>query len=429
MLSFAGTSSPVTVDLRADTWSRAVTVMPLGDSITAGYHDDLWFKLNQAGYTVDFVGSYHDGLSPDPDHQGTSGQTADDLVRLVPDLMAQYRPDIVLLMIGTNDVERGAGFSPSDLQVDISQILSKIAAQLPNTTVLVSTLAPIRDDPNGLIPIANDAIRAAVGQAAGTGQHVTLVEPTLTLADLADEDHPNFVGYDKLAQTWSDALVRSNLLVGSGSIDPNEYFVVGSEAGDHIIGNDFYNALHGRGGDDVLYGLGGNDRLYGEGGNDYLRGGAASDVLLGNSGNDRLLGDDGADALYGGTGNDRLYGGAGRDLLRGDAGRDVMAGGAGYDRFVFTSLSNSRPTARDVITDFAHGDKIDLSLMDANTRWSGRQAFHLVSGFTGAAGELTAAKTSWGFLVSADVNGDGQADFALSVKTALAALHSYDFVL
>jgi len=27
------------------------------------------------------------------------------------------------------------------------------------------------------------------------------------------------------------------------------------------------------------------------------------------------------------------------------------------------------------------------------------------------------------------VNGDGQADFALSVKTALAALHSYDFVL
>ena len=85
--------------------------------------------------------------------------------------------------------------------------------------------------------------------------------------------------------------------------------------------------------------------------------------------------------------------------------------------------------SRDVITDFEHGDKIDLSRIDANTRWSGSQAFHLVTHFTGAAGELKADKTSWGFLVGGDVNGDGRADFALSVKTALAALHSYDFVL
>jgi len=106
-----------------------------------------------------------------------------------------------------------------------------------------------------------------------------------------------------------------------------------------------------------------------------------------------------------------------------------MSGGAGYDGFVFTSVSNSRPTARDTITDFAHGDKIGLSLIDANTRSAGNQAFHLVSSFTGVAGELTADQISGGFLVRADVNGDGRADFALSVKTALAALHSADFML
>jgi len=404
--------------------------MPLGDSITAGYHDLLWWKLNAAGRTVDFVGSYHDGQSPDPDHQGTPGQTADDLVRPIPDLMDQYRPDIVLLMIGTNDVEKGDGFSPSDLQADISQILSTIAAHLPHTTVFVSTLTPIRDDPNGsLIAVANTVIKAAVTQAIGNGQHVTLVEPKLTLADLADVDHPNSVGYDKLAQTWSDALVSSNVLSESGSIDPNEYVLVGSEAGDRLFGNDVFNALHGCGGDDELYGLGGSDRLYGENGDDYLRGGAGSDVVLGSDGSDRLLGDDGADALYGGAGDDRLYGGAGKDLLRGDAGRDVMSGGAGYDGFVFTSVSNSRPTARDTITDFAHGDKIGLSLIDANTRSAGNQAFHLVSSFTGVAGELTADQISGGFLVRADVNGDGRADFAIRVKSALPVLHGYDFVL
>jgi len=196
-----------------------------------------------------------------------------------------------------------------------------------------------------------------------------------------------------------------------------------------LVGTSGADHLRGGSGDDAIYGLGGGDRLYGDVGNDWLRGGAGNDIVIGSYGNDRLLGDDGADSLYGASGDDRLYGGAGNDMLRGDAGQDVLSGGAGYDRFVFTSVSNSKVTARDVITDFAHRDKVDLSLMDANTKWSGNQAFRLVSDFTGSAGELQWDKTSWGFIVSGDVNGDARADFALSVKTGLAAPHSYDFML
>jgi hypothetical protein len=203
----------------------------------------------------------------------------------------------------------------------------------------------------------------------------------------------------------------------------------GQGGDDKLLGRDGNDQLWGDDGADALYGSNGEDRLYGEDGNDAMRGGAGDDRFFGGSGNDVLLGDDGADSLYGGAGDDRLSGGAGNDLLRSDAGQDTLSGGAGLDRFVFTSVSTSRPTAQDAITDFASGDKIDLSLIDANTRWSGNQAFHWVTHFTGAAGELTADKTSWGFLVSADVNGDGRADFALTVRTALAALHSDDFLL
>jgi len=301
----------------------------------------------------------------------------------VPDLMARYRPDIVLLMIGTNDVVLGGREEAETLGSEIGQILRAIAESLPNTTVFVSTLPPLGWE-STMIPVANDCIRTAVAEAVEAGQHVVLVEQHLTVAEIGDGIHPTEDGYGILAQTWSDVLVSSHLLADA---------VFGSEAGDRIVGNDVSNVLHGRGGNDVIYGLGGSD------------------------------------TVYGGNGNDRLYAGAGNDVLRGDAGQDTMSGGTGYDRFVFTSVWNSRPTVRDVISDFAHGDKIGLTLIDANTRASGNQAFHLVSAFTGAAGELKTAKTSWGFIVSADVNGDARADFALSVKTALATLHSYDFNL
>jgi lysophospholipase L1-like esterase len=388
-------------------------IMPLGDSITEGYPEPLWWQLAQTGRAIDFVGSLQAGSSalPDRDHNGISGATAQDLVALVPGLMAAYRPDVVLLLIGTNDVQADGAFQPSALQANIIHILADIHSQLPNTAVLVSTLPPIRSDVQGsdLIGVANNAIRATVAQAMAEGQRATLVEPTLTASDIADVDHPTQEGYAKLAQTWSTALINGNLL--TGSISPYEYGVIGSEAGDRIIGNDLFNALNGSGGNDALYGLRGDDHLYGGAGKDLLRG------------------DDGRDSLYGGSADDRLYGGAGKDLLRGDAGQDALSGGAGYDRFVFTSAYNSKVTARDVITDFGRGDKIDLSLIDANTRASGNQAFRIVADFTGAAGQLQWDETSWGFIVTGDINGDVQADFALSVKTGLAALHSYDFML
>jgi subtilisin family serine protease len=126
--------------------------------------------------------------------------------------------------------------------------------------------------------------------------------------------------------------------------------------------------------------------------------------------------------FFGGAGDDRLIGGAGNDLLYAGGGRDSLTGGAGADSFQLRSLSDSTVSRPDEILDFSSGmDKIDLRFLDADASTAGDQAFSFVgaAAFSGNAGELRAYDTGAGhWTVEGDVNGDGVADFALSVTLA-----------
>ena len=81
--------------------------------------------------------------------------------------------------------------------------------------------------------------------------------------------------------------------------------------------------------------------------------------------------------MAGGFGSDTLNGAGGNDTLIGGTWRDTLNGGSGADRFLFESVADSSPSARDVIWDFSRvdGDKIDLSGIDANVNVAGDQAF------------------------------------------------------
>jgi len=84
----------------------------------------------------------------------------------------------------------------------------------------------------------------------------------------------------------------------------------------------------------------------------------------------------------------------------------------------------------DHILDFASGDLIDLSRIDAIAGGSD-DPFHFVgaSAFSHTAGELRAFQQSPGhWQVEADVNGDGAADMVIAVTTD-HALAAGDFVL
>ena len=160
---------------------------------------------------------------------------------------------------------------------------------------------------------------------------------------------------------------------------------------------------------------------------------SANNTYAGGAGDDTIFGNGGNDTLSGGAGKDTIDGGTGKDKITGNAGADVMTGGTGADTFIFTALSDSTPAlaGRDRITDFSHSDldRIDLSALDANTALAGNQAFVLVADdFTGTPGEISVA--SWGTkrLVTLDVDGDGVADFALTVISA-TDLVAGDFIL
>jgi Ca2+-binding RTX toxin-like protein len=154
----------------------------------------------------------------------------------------------------------------------------------------------------------------------------------------------------------------------------------------------------------------------------------------GNTFANQVTGNNGANLLSGVAGNDTLLGGAGNDTLVGGAGKDLTTGGGGLDRIKIGTLSESGTTfaARDVINTFAHGDKIDLSAIDANGAAAGNQAFSFVANFTRAAGQLQWDQTGpTAFLITGDVNGDAVADFSLQIYGApgMTQVYSWDFIL
>ncbi|MCB5176852.1 calcium-binding protein [Microvirga lenta] len=142
----------------------------------------------------------------------------------------------------------------------------------------------------------------------------------------------------------------------------------------------------------------------------------------------------GDDVLSGGNSNDRLEGFAGQDVIRGGRGSDKLYGGGGADRFVYAAGQDSANSVkkRDVIYDFSkrEGDKIDLSLIDANSTKGGNQAFKYIGrrDFQKKAGELRYEKVKGSSYVYGDINGDGKADLTILIKGAATMPKGY-FIL
>jgi beta-glucanase (GH16 family) len=149
-------------------------------------------------------------------------------------------------------------------------------------------------------------------------------------------------------------------------------------------------------------------------------------VKGGTKGNDVLHGTKGSDAIDAKSGDDVVFAGAGNDIIVGSSGKDRLYGQSGDDTFVFASTSHSRVgSKRDVIIDFkvAH-DKIDLHLMDANTKLAGDQAFTWSKSkhFSGAAGELHALSGGGVTILEGDVNGDRRPDFQLQLNKVVLSV-------
>jgi Ca2+-binding RTX toxin-like protein len=305
-------------------------------------------------------------------------------------------------------------------------------------------------DSTGVLVTSNDDAPGGTNAA-----QLTFTPGESGLFYLVARDADAGTGGFELSAVMTDQVPLSTIIVGADSAASHGVTINGSETDDDLYGSNLGDEIYGGGGYDWIEGGAGNDTL--SGGSDYnhLDGGAGIDtydggryVNLANTGYqyvggltweqivnvENVIGTSDPDVLVGNAAANALSGGAGYDLLTGAGGRDLLTGGGGLDRMIYKSISESGTAfaSRDVINTFAHGDKIDLSAIDANSRVAGNQAFTFVTNFTRVAGQLQWDQTApAGWLVTGDVNGDGAADFSLQIYASTAFGHPYawDFIL
>ncbi|MFP5076599.1 cadherin domain-containing protein [Rhizobium sp. YIM 134829] len=159
----------------------------------------------------------------------------------------------------------------------------------------------------------------------------------------------------------------------------------------------------------------------------------AEEVIRGTSKANDIIGGDGADRIFGRGGSDRLHGQDGNDTIIGGLGGDKLFGDDGADVFAYTSAKESTVAraGQDEIFDFVgKRDRVDLTKIDANLKAVGNQAFKFIGDgdFHGKAGELRYERTPYDTIVSADLNGDKVADFAIKFDDPIFFKSSYFFL-
>ena len=202
---------------------QPIRVMPLGDSLTEGYNlpggyrNELAERFADDGLAVDFVGSLSNGPATlrDREHEGHSGFRIDEIAGPVGRSLRRYRPDIVLLMIGTNDVVQDHRLPTAPDR--LSALIDRILTTLPRTHVIVASIPKIEGSPNAERVVAFNAdIPGIVESKIDEGKDVSYVDinSVIELDNLhTDYTHLNATGHCKVADAWYPA-IRSVLGLG-----------------------------------------------------------------------------------------------------------------------------------------------------------------------------------------------------------------------
>ena len=234
---FSGGTTPVTcsaTDSRGVTATCATSVfvrlpprlvgtriMAFGDSITAGRYSDpvrgLTITISpfayperllpqlQGRYRQQSISMVNEGVPGDMAHQ--------EGVLRFRSTMVRHRPDIVLLMMGSNDilVPNGVELAIQGLTTIIAQAKSaEFSARVVLATIPPqrANVPPIRPFPQ-LVPVVNERIRALAKT-----ENIPLADVYDAMKDnlsLIGEDnlHPTPQGFEVIAKTFYDAIVAN----------------------------------------------------------------------------------------------------------------------------------------------------------------------------------------------------------------------------
>jgi lysophospholipase L1-like esterase len=196
---------------------------PFGDSITQSnnehnsYRYPLWQKLIDANVPFSYVGSNttnfsgnpvranYKGIVFDSINEGHWGITTGGFVGNFPTWIAGYTPDLVLLHLGTNDINN---YPLSTSQANLTYIINKTREKNPDVVFIIARLIPR----SGITPTAyNDMVAALAISLNRDRSPIILVDQATgfdTNTDTFDGTHPNSFGEEKMARRWFEAIVN-----------------------------------------------------------------------------------------------------------------------------------------------------------------------------------------------------------------------------
>jgi lysophospholipase L1-like esterase len=199
-------------------------ILPLGDSITYGiqYPGAYRVQLFQDAVTdhkkVTFVGdstlangpTMVAGVPFPQNNQGHSGWTIDQIKGLVPMPALADNPDIILLLIGTNDMysqSQPVAQAPQRLGV----LLDAIAMGDPHALLVVAQITPLQNSTwETNVGAYNAAIPSIVQPRASAGAHILMVDQhtgfDVSTMLSSDGVHPNQTGYNHMGDVWYAAI-------------------------------------------------------------------------------------------------------------------------------------------------------------------------------------------------------------------------------
>jgi lysophospholipase L1-like esterase len=183
--------------------------MTLGDSITNGlgyygYRPVLDQQLHAAGLTPTFVGSQSDGTYRE---EGHSGYAISDIAANVDNWIAAAHPDVITLMIGTNDVDSYGHGTPNGAADRLHGLIDQITADAPNAKLIVGSIPA--NLAGGPVDAYNAAMPGIVAAEQAQGKHVYFadVHAATSVSDLVDGVHPDNAGQAKIGAAFASATV------------------------------------------------------------------------------------------------------------------------------------------------------------------------------------------------------------------------------
>src|SRR5690606_31542781 len=175
------------------------------------------------GHEITFVGSASNGPdnvdgTPFPkNHEGHGGYTIKDepsrnangIFRFARPSITQYNPHIILLMVGTNDIN--GNIDTANAPKRLGELLDEIYSADPDVLVVLAQIVPTQSDAtNQAVSAYNAAIPALVDARTAQGRNLLLVDmygefvanPNYKQQWFGDNLHPNEAGYAKMAEVW-----------------------------------------------------------------------------------------------------------------------------------------------------------------------------------------------------------------------------------